>query len=262
MGSAVSVKRSRSASRVLSVLEMIARHQPIGVSELARLLDEDKSAVQRAIMTLADDGWVNAAQGAPTRWRLTGHIHAVAHMAHSSNDLRQRARRVLEDLRNESGESVFLTTPDLDRFVVIDVLESRQLLRTAPHVGMVVLPTDSATGRAVLPHMSAERQAELLGGPPDAIQRAEFAVSLAQGYFVSDDDVIGGSINIAAPIFEVDGQPVGAVVISGPRERLTAETHARFGAMVARAAHSLSRAVPAAGRAAPAPTPPTAVSVA
>ena len=233
---------------MLSVLEMIARHQPIGVSELARLLDEDKSAVQRAIMTLADAGWVHAAQGTPTRWRLTGHIHAVAHMAHSSNDLRQRARAVLEELRNVSGESVFLTTPDLDRFVVVDVLESRQLLRTAPHVGMIVLPTDSATGRAILPHMTPERQAEFLGGPPDAIQRNEFAVSLAQGYFVSDDDVIGSSINIAAPIFEADGQPVGAVVVSGPRERLTAETHARFGAMVARAARSLSRGVPAIGR--------------
>ena len=59
----MSVKRSQSAARVLAVLECIARHQPIGVSELARLLQADKSAVQRAVMTLADDGWIRLASG-------------------------------------------------------------------------------------------------------------------------------------------------------------------------------------------------------
>src|SRR5579859_894639 len=112
---AVSVKRSQSATRVLAVLEMIARHQPIGVSELARLLEADKSAVQRGVMTLADEGWVHALPDAPTRWQLTGHIHVVAHLAHSRSDLRQRARGVLEALRNETGESIALTTPDVGR---------------------------------------------------------------------------------------------------------------------------------------------------
>lgn len=239
----MSVKRSKSASRVLAVLEMIARHQPVGVSELARLLDEDKSAVQRAIMTLADEGWIHTAPRGPTRWQLTGHIHAVAHMAHGSNDLRQRARGVLEALRDESGESVLLTAPDLGWFVVIDVLESRQLLRTAPHVGMVVHVADSATGRAFLPFMSRERQTEVLGQAPDAAQLEDIALTMERGYSVSEGDLIGGSINIAAPIFE-EGRPAGAVVISAPKERLTPEHHARVGAMTARAARSLSRGSP------------------
>jgi len=237
----VSVKRSKSASRVLAVLEAIARAQPVGVSDLARALDDDKSAVQRAIMTLADDGWIHAVHGAPTRWQLTGHIHAVAHMADSRNDLRQRARGALEALRDESGESVFLTTPDIGRFVVIDVLESRQMVRTSPHVGMIVLGGDSATGRVLLPYMSLERQIEFLGAPPDAALVCHFAAAQAQGYFVSEDDMIGGSINIAAPLFELDGRPLGALVLSAPKQRLTSDNYIRFGEMVARAARSLSR---------------------
>ena len=78
------VKRSQSASRVLAVLEGIARHQPIGVSDLARLLDADKSAVQRAIMTLADEGWIHSASGSPSKWQLTAHILA---------EHKERARR-------------------------------------------------------------------------------------------------------------------------------------------------------------------------
>jgi DNA-binding IclR family transcriptional regulator len=245
----LSVKRSRSASRVLTVLEAIARHQPVGVSELARLIDDDKSAVQRAIMTLADEGWIQSATGATTRWRLTGHIHAVAHMAHGGDDLRQRARAVMEALRDECGESVLLTVPDRGRFVVIDVVESRQLLRTAPQVGMIVDTLDSATGRAILAFLTKDRQIELLGAPPEPALAAEFERNRERCFSISEGDLIGGSINIAAPIFEADGQAAGAVVISAPRERLTAEHHERAGRMAARAARELSRGSPALHRA-------------
>ena len=265
----MSVKRSKSGSRVLAVFEQIARRQPVGVSELSRQLDADKSAVQRAIMTLADEGWIHAAPGSPTRWQLTGHIHLVAHLAHASSSLHHRARPALEALRDESGETVGLTAPDIGRFVVIDVIESRQILRTAPHVGMVVethdsatgravLPylsperqvellgraPDSATGRAVLPYLSPERQVELLGRAPDARLLKDFAATLRQGYFVSEDDLVGGSINVAAPIFEVDARPVGAVILSAPRERLAPDSYDRVGGMVLRTARQLSRATP------------------
>ena len=82
------------------------QHQPVGVSDLARLLDEDKSAIQRDIMTLVDAGWVGSASGTPGKWQLTAHILAVAHMGAVSNDLRQRARGALEALRDASGETV------------------------------------------------------------------------------------------------------------------------------------------------------------
>lgn len=242
----MSVKRSRSASRVLAVLEAVARHQPIGVSGLARLLAADKSAVQRAVMTLADEGWIRPAPGTPTRWELTAHILAVAHMGHSSNDLRQRARATLAALRDESGETVLLTVPDVGRFVVIDALESPQLLRTVPHLGLPVPVRGSATSRAILPYMPPEQQIEVLGGPPDAALREEFVMTHKHGYSVSAGDVIEGSTNIAAPIFEVDGRPAGAIVISAPSERIPAEHHERLGAMVLRAARSLSRGAPVA----------------
>jgi DNA-binding IclR family transcriptional regulator len=235
------VKRSQSATRVLSVLERIAREQPIGVSELARQLGADKSAVQRAIMTLADEGWIRAAPGTPTRWQPTAHILAVAHIALGSNDLRLRARAALEALRDQSGESVLLTVPDIGRFVVVDVVESRQLLRTVPSVGMAVPVRRSASSRAILPYMSAEQQSDLLGGEPDAILLEDFAATIDRGYSVSSGDVIEGSTNIAAPILEVDGKPAGAVVVSAPSERVTVADHARVGAMVLSTARNLSR---------------------
>ena len=240
----MAVKRSQSAARVLLVLEKIARHQPVGVSELSRVIDEDKSAVQRAIMTLADEGWIQPAPGEVTRWELSGHIHVIAQMGRGGNDLRRRSRAALEMLRDETGETVLLNVPDARGFVIIEVLESRQMLRTAPMVGMMAPVRDSATGRALLPYMSRDRQVELLGEPPSRAMLEDFAATRARGWSVNDGDIAIGSTNIGAPIFEADGRPIGAVVVSGPSERLTPEHQVRVGPMVARTARNLSHGAP------------------
>lgn len=241
----MTVKRSQSGSRVLAVLEAIARHQPVGVSTVARELSADKSAVQRALMTLADTGWIHAAPGAPTRWQLTARILAIAHMGHSGNDLRLRARSTLEALRDESGETVLLTVEDMLGFVVIEAIESRHMLRTAPHVGMAVPARGSASARAMMPYMPQERQTQLLGQPPDAALLNLFALTRQRGFSVSDGEVTAGATTIAAPILDVDGRPAAAIAISAPSGRMPASSHARIGAMVCKAARKLSRGGPA-----------------
>jgi DNA-binding IclR family transcriptional regulator len=237
----MAVKWSQSASRVLAVLEKIAEYQPVGISQLVRLLDANKSAVQRALTTLAREDWIRAAPGKPTRWEVTARIQVVAHVALGSHDLRHRARAALQALRDKTGESVLLNVPERGRFIVIDVLESRQSLRIVPEVGTIVPALGSATGRAILPFMSRERQIEFIGGAPDAKQLEDFAATAARGYSISIGEVVAGSTNFAAPIFEVDSQPVGAVLLSAPSDRVLARDHRRIGRMVFETARNLSR---------------------
>jgi DNA-binding IclR family transcriptional regulator len=203
-------------------------------------LAADKSAVQRAIMTLADSGWIHAAAGTPTRWQLTARILSVAHMGHSGNDLRQRARSTLESLRDECGETVLLTVQDMLGFIVIEAIESRHMLRAVPHIGMAVPARGSATARAMMPYMTLERQIQLLGKPPDAELLKEFAITRKRGFSVSDGEVSTGATTIAAPILEMDGRPSAAVAVSAPSGRMPASTHLTVGAMVCKAARKLS----------------------
>lgn len=226
---------------MLTVLEAIAQHQPVGVSALARLLDANKSAVQRSIMTLADEGWIAVATGPTTRWELTAHIFAVAHMTHSKNDLRRRAHAELEGLRDKTGETAILTVPDAHHFVVVDVHESRQVLRTTSSIGTIAPAPDSATALAVLPFMDDKRRLQILGTEPDSELLDKFRISTEHGYSVSSGGQFEGVTNLAAAIFETDGRPVGAVVITGPTARLTAEHYPRIGALVSEAARNLSR---------------------
>lgn len=238
------VKRSQSASRVLAILELIAQRQPIGVTALARALGEDKSAVQRAVMTLADAGWIRIAPDPPTRWELSAHLFTIAHLPHSASDLRARARRTLAALRDETGETVFLAIPDIGRFVVIEVAESPHTLRAALRLSEIIPPRGSATSRAVLAWLGPERLQAMLDGPPTAADLAEFAATRARGFGLSVGEVMPGSTNLAAAIFDSDGQPMASLGVSGPSERLTAEQHARIGQLAVEAARSLSRAQP------------------
>jgi DNA-binding IclR family transcriptional regulator len=241
------VKRSQSATRTLSILELIASQQPITVSAIARLLNEDRSAVQRAVMTLADQGWIQTTTDPPPRWELSAHLFAIAHLPFSSNDLRERARRVLEELRDQTCETVMLAIPDVTRFIIIEVAESRHTLRMASRIGEVITPRGSATGRAVLPYLEAGRQAIMLGRPPGKAEKAEFMRTRDRGWALSVDEVMQGATNLASAVFDVHGQPMGALVISGPTERLTGDRHDKIGGLVAQAARKLSRKSPASG---------------
>jgi IclR family acetate operon transcriptional repressor len=230
------------------VLEAIAAHSPIGVSALARLLDADKNAVQRAIVTLAESGWIAATSEPSTRWELTAHIFAVAQMGHRKNDLRTRAKTELEQLRDQTGETALLTLADTRNLVVADVVASPHVLNASPSIGAIASPRDSATGHAVLPYLGPEKQIGLLGTTPDPQLADQFQATLRRGYSI----VVGGMdgvTSIAAAIFEIDGRPIGAVVAAGPTERLPAGQHSRIGDLVAAAARRLSRGLPPAAAA-------------
>jgi DNA-binding IclR family transcriptional regulator len=216
----MAVKRSLSAGRMLAVFELVARQQPVGVSALARELGADKSAVQRDIMTLADAGWIRAVPGLRGQWELTLHALSLARPPHSSHSLRHRLRPMLERLHEATGETVYLTLPYQNHFIVVDALESQHLLRIVPSIGMSVPLEGSATARAFLAFLSAPAAEAMLGGPPNAAMQADFANTREHGYAVNDGDMLPGSVAIAAPVLTGPHQPVGALVLVGPHERI------------------------------------------
>lgn len=217
----MAVKRSLSAGRMLSVFELVARLQPTGVSALARELGADKSAIQRDIMTLADAGWIRSVPGLRGQWELTLRALSLARPPHSSHSLRHRLRPMLERLHEATGETVYLTLPYQNHFIVVDALESQHLLRVVPSIGMSVPLEGSATAKAYLAFLPPPAQEALLGAPPTAAMQSDYAQIRERGYAVTDGDILPGSMAIAAPVLTGPSQPVGALVLVGPNERIS-----------------------------------------
>ena len=237
----MSVKTSQSGARMLSVFEAIAAHQPIGASALAQFLAQDKSAVQRSLMTLAQAGWIAPTTDKPLRWEMSTRMFALANLPSSSDELRVRARPILAELRDSTGETAFLVVPDASRFVVVEVAESRQVLRMAPRIGEIVLAERTATGRAMLAHVDAARRLALLGREPTTEECADYADAARDGFAISVGEYISGATNIAAPLLDSRGHPVAAITIAGPSERLDVQRQQEVGRLLADGAARLSR---------------------
>ncbi len=238
----MAVKAVRSATRVLAVLEAVATLQPVGLGAVARHLDEDKSAVQRALATLAEDGWIRPAPGAGPRWELTARTLVMSSRASQRSDLRLRARPALEQLRDDTDESVLLAVPEAPLVVTLDVVESRQLVRAAPHVGLVLPPVGSAAAQAIFAHLPTSELVDYLGHRPQPELLAALARVRERGWALNRGDVTGAASGIAAAVVDGSGRPVAALAVSAPTDRLPDSVHDDVARRVVTAAATLGGA--------------------
>jgi DNA-binding IclR family transcriptional regulator len=101
--------RNQATGRVLTVLlAFVGRHQPRGVSELARELGMNKNMVHRALTTLASDGYI-ARDKSGERYQLGFRLLALGATAAGESDIVALARPALEQLHALTGESVYLS---------------------------------------------------------------------------------------------------------------------------------------------------------
>jgi IclR family transcriptional regulator, acetate operon repressor len=236
----VSVKPIQSVQRALRVLEAVAELQPIGVAALCRHLDLDKSTVQRVLVTLDESGWIRATAGEGTRWELSTRPLVVANRGGGPTGLIERARPEMLSLQEMSGETVFLAIPDAGAIVAVYVVESHHLVRTAPHVGLVLPAEGSAAGSAILSRLSPADVAGYLSSVPSDDLLHQLQETRQRGWSLGVGTVQQGAASIGAPILGADGRPVAALVVSGPSERLSPEHFAELGGRVVTAASRLS----------------------
>ncbi len=239
----MSAQSSQTGRRVLRVLAAVANYQPIGSRALARILNDDKSAIHRALVTLADEGWLQRSDEKAGQWEVSPRILSVADKVYGGYDLKERARPILEKLSDDCGETVTLITPDAGSLVIADVVECRHVLRVVPPIGVPVMIDTSAAGRAILALLDPVAQTERLGRPADPALLNIYAITRECGYAISERQTDLGATALAAAVIEYDGSPCGAVSVIGPYDRLNQERFATIAPLVVRAARALSRGV-------------------
>lgn len=229
----ITVKTVRSLLRGLQALEAIAANQPIGLTALCSVTGDDKSALQRTLATLDEAGWIQRAATSPSQWELaTKPVVMMSRVQHSS-PVQARARDLLGQLRDATGETVHLALLDGATIVVADVAESPQVVRTALPIGQIHPPETSAAGRAIMSHMSPAQRAGRTGSPDKLLSAAEFDEIRQRGWAASAGAVLEGSNSVGAALLDHGGMPVGALVISSPATRLDAARTAELGELLA-----------------------------
>jgi IclR family acetate operon transcriptional repressor len=218
------VKQVKSVRNACGLLEAVAEHQPIGVSDLARITALDKSTAHRLAITLHAAGWLD--RTGDGRWRIAPHLAQLARRA-ATESLVNSMRPLLEQLRDDTGETVILVSMEQDRLVILDMAESRQALRIAPPGPYLPLRHSSAA-RAIAAHLPADELAAMRQIDPSLDEQTLSAVR-RQGWAINDREIVEDTRVVGTAVCHANGAPLAAVIIAAPTSRADIQTMQHIG---------------------------------
>jgi DNA-binding IclR family transcriptional regulator len=242
----------RSVQRSINVLFLFLRNgNELSATEISRELDLSRSTTFRILVTLAEKGLIekNPING---NYRLGVSCLALGSSFLNHNDLRQRALKQLEQLRDITEETVHLGILDGNQVVYIEKLSGLHPIGLmSSYVGGHSPAYCTGLGKALLAFSPQERCQEILAHVTlhaftentitDIVQlQAELAQIRMDGYAFDNQEHERGVACVAAPVFDYKG--LGAAIsIAGPAERITkASARANLVDLVRRTAQEIS----------------------
>lgn len=212
----------------LGLLETLARSpMPRGVTELASEMGLTRSNTHRTLKTLVAAGY--ARQDASANYACTLKVFELANLVLGRTDVVLVAQPVIQQLAAKTQETVHLSVLDGFEVIYLQKFDSPQPVRAYTTVGGRSPAYCVATGKALLACMSPDYILPLEGRLQAFTDRtvtsigalaSELAQARRQGYAINRGEWRRSVCGLAAPILDATGQPVAAIGISGPTERL------------------------------------------
>ena len=237
---------TQAVDRAAQLLIEVARHRdPVSFTELIAASGLAKSTTSRLLTALERNGLV--------RRDLTGRFSpgevfvSYAWRGGAEADLVSVAQPVLTELGEATGETINLgVARDGGLVEQIAQVDSTYLIGGTNWVGLTVPLHCAALGKVLLAFGAAELPGGRLEQRTDRTitSRAALAADLAavrdRGYAVTVEELEPGLVAVAAPVFADGGIVIGALSVSGPASRLTADAVPLTARSCLTAARSLS----------------------
>ena len=244
----------QSVARSLEILEALAGHEDLGLSEIAARTRLQPSTAHRLLVTLVARGY--AARGQPAGRYALG--HKLAELAGAAGRrterLRTLARPHLAAIREQTGESANLSVLAPPNSVYIDHVDGTRAVRMLAPIGAAVPAHASAAGKAMLAFAPAGTVAVLVGGEPLTALTPATITTLrslerelrrirACGYALDDEEHEPGVGCVAAPIFDRHADAVAALSVSAPTQRIRDGDPVALGRLLVGQARAISQAL-------------------
>jgi DNA-binding IclR family transcriptional regulator len=242
----------QSVDRAVRILKALGqRPGRLGVSELSKELGLAKATVHGLLRTLQEHGLVEQ-HADSDKYQLGPELLQLGNSYLDLNELRSRGLAWSELLATRVGEAVRVGVPYGDGILVVHHVFRPDASLQILEVGSLLPLHATALGKAVLAYLdAAEVDAVARRGLPKltgrthttaAALRRELASVREQGYALEREEAILGEGGVAAPIFDRTSEPIGAIGVAGPRERvLKRGREATVASAVIEAARGISR---------------------
>jgi DNA-binding IclR family transcriptional regulator len=222
------------------------------MTQIAEQVGMHKSTVHRLLATLEGKRFVQRDPVTGT-YRLGIRLLQMAYLTLEHNDLRQLATPFLHHLCEQHQENVDLAVLDDTDVVFLDVIEGPQRVKLASAIGQRLPAFATASGKAILAFTPDETVRRILErGMPQFTQRTirspealfeDLRHVREQGFALDEQEYEEGINAVAAPILDLNGQPIASVAVAGPAYRLTRERMIKISPLVLTTAQDIAQEV-------------------
>jgi len=226
---------NQSLSRGLALLDAINESaQPLGIREVARLLQISPSIAQRLANSLMEAGYLQ--QEPETRkYRLGYRALALGSSMVRSDTLYVTASQELGFLAEHHQLNGYLGVIQQDAVVYLHTVQSHGAIAIRAEAGQRLAPHATALGKSLLAELPTDRAAAVLGPAPypartkqtitsvRALQR-ELEETRRRGYSIADEENDLGVASIGTSVRNKDGIVIAAISVAflkaqrGPKE--------------------------------------------
>ena len=244
----------QSVERAFDLLEVLAKGEEVGVTELANLTGLVPSTAHRLLATLTKRGYVSQSTDS-SRYALGYKVVEVANgLEHSLSRLRGLTRPHLESLQQATGETTNLVVLDSDRVIYVDQVEGTRSVRMFTIVGASAMAHTTASGKAIMAFADPGTVEALYAGKTlerltprtlttvDELQEDLERIA-RRGYAIDNEEHEEGVSCVAAPVFDRKQRPCGAISISAPTARVVHGDTAELAGLLREHAAEISSAL-------------------
>jgi IclR family acetate operon transcriptional repressor len=240
----------QSLDRALRILAIVAEGSGLSLSEIAAKSGLAASTAYRMLTTLEAHGMVEFDR-TDQLWSIGVETYRMGSAFLRRRKLVDRARVVMQDLMEKTGETANLGVAEDDCVVFVSQVETHQAIRAFFRPGTRSSFHASGIGKAILAHLPQERVAAIIrktgleGFTQKTLSSApalarDLAEIRERGWSVDDEERHPGMRCVAAAIFNEFGEPIGGISVSGPTVRITQERLAAVGPLVRDAAAEIT----------------------
>lgn len=243
----------KSLDRAMEVFEFLSEAQGKTLTALANDLNQSPATVYRILVTLEGRGLVEF-DASDQVWHVGPRAFIIGSRFLRRTSLVDRARPILRALMEETGETANLGIEQNGHVLFVSQVETNASIRAFFPPGTLSRLHASGIGKALLSQMKPDRVERFFSKAPlesftehTLTSREDLGSDLAQarrrGYAIDGEERNLGMRCIAAPVFDIHGEAIAGISVSGPTSRVGTEQIESLSAAVLIAARKLTIAI-------------------
>lgn len=252
-GNGKSANTVQALDRAIELLKLLAEIDEGALTEIALRVGMAPSTAHRLLMTLQQQGMVDFDE-TRQRWTIGVEAFRIGSSFLRRTRVADAGREVMKELMLTTGETANIANFDGGDVVFLSQVETHNEIRAFFRPGARGPMHASGIGKALLAQMPRGQVDNIMKmqgltpftpktlSSPRALHE-DLAGIRKRGWSIDDEERTLGMRCIAAPIFNVHGEAVAGISISGPTVRLTDEKLAEYGPLVKRAAAKVTAAI-------------------